>query len=186
MADFADIPDLAVRLSQRLTAAGVEHAISGSVAMAVHGWARATMDVDYLVVVPSLRLPELFQIVRDEGFRGEDRALIESVRRNHVAAFEKGDLRVDLFVPFLPWHQTILRRAVVGELRGRKVPLVSQEDILILKLLWLRAKDQGDIDPLFAANAATMDRNYLRRTLCDLVPERHPAHAELARLLAEY
>ena len=73
LAGLHDLPDLAARLSAALSAARVPHAVSGAVARGAYGFVRATKDIEVLVVVPSLRLREVFAIVRRFGFEGDDR-----------------------------------------------------------------------------------------------------------------
>ena len=183
MPDLADLPGLASRLSAALTAAKVPHAVSGAIAMAAHGFVRATMDIDVLVVVPSLRLPEVFAIVRTFGFAGEDRALIEGLRARAVAELRSGSASVEIIVPVLPYHHEVLRRSVVLGSEGKRVPFVTAEDLVVLKVLWLRAKDRADVRALLAARSGTMDLAYIRRTLGELLPagdHRHAAFEEMA------
>jgi hypothetical protein len=52
---LADHPSLAAAVSADLSTAGIAHAITGAVAMAAHGYVRATKDVDILVVSDIVR-----------------------------------------------------------------------------------------------------------------------------------
>src|SRR5262245_9908281 len=87
VADAPDLYRLAGDLSRALTAIGVRHAISGSIAMAAHGFPRGTSDLDVLVVTDAIRLPKVFEIVRSQGFEAEDAAAIQEYRERGVAAF---------------------------------------------------------------------------------------------------
>jgi len=184
VSDLADLPGLATRLSAALTEAKVPHAVSGAIAMAAHGFVRATMDIDVLVIVPSLRLPEVFAIVRTFGFAGEDRALIDAVRVRAVAELRSGSASVEIIVPVLPYHHEVLRRSVIVDTKGTRVPFVTPEDLVVLKMLWLREKDRADVRALVAARRGRLDEAYIRATLESLLPPGDHRIAELARLTA--
>lgn len=184
LAGLDDLPGLTAAISADLAAASIRHAISGAIAMAAHGYVRATVDLDILVVAPSLRLPQVFDIIRRHGFRGDDRELIASLRDRFVAALEAGPTTVEVLVPVLPYHHGIVDRAVAKPLRGRQVPFVSVEDLIVLKMLWHRAKDVADVHALVALPGATLDREFVRATLRSILPVDDPRHAEMDRLWA--
>lgn len=185
MPGTADIPDLAIRISAAMTEAGIPHAVSGAVAMAAHGHLRATIDIDVLVVVPSLRLPEVFAVVRRFGFEGEDRALIEEIRARAVAELKSGPSSVEILVPVLPYHHEVLRRSVAMDLGGVRVPFVTAEDLIVLKTLWLRDKDRADIRALLSARRGRVDLDYIRRTLASIVPPEDARHAVLQGMIED-
>jgi hypothetical protein len=183
LAALADLPGIAARLSADLAAAGIPHAVSGAVAMAAHGFVRATRDIDILVVVPAVRLPAVFAIVRRAGFQGEDRALIESLRERFFAEMRSGPTSVEILVPAIPYHHRLLERAVRRTISGVEVPFLSREDLVVLKMLWRRDKDLADVRTMLAGgDPVDMDR--IRATLAELLPADDPRHAEVQRLAA--
>lgn len=135
MAGVAEIPSLVAAISADLTRAGIDHAISGAAAMAVYGYVRATKDLDVLVVTPSARLPEVLEIVRRHGFTGDDCELIESLRDRYVAELRSGPTSVEILVPAIPYHETLIGRSVTRAVAGERVPFVSLEDLIVLKSL---------------------------------------------------
>ena len=185
MAVLADLPGLAARLSRALTDAGIPHAITGAVAMAAHGYVRATRDLDILVGATPLQLPRVFEIVRREGFTGDDRKLIEALRSRYVAALEAGPATVEILVPVLPYHRQVLDRAVRLDVPGGLVPFVTVEDLIVLKMLWHRAKDIPDVHALIATSE-DLDRAYVSRALAEILPADDPRHAEVASLLERF
>ncbi len=186
MAGPPDLADLAAAISIELDRAGIRHAITGSIAMAAHGYVRATMDVDLLVVAPALRWPEVFEIVRRHGFEGDDLALIDALRQRYVAGLRRGTWVVEILVPVLPYHATLLSRARLVEIAGARVPVVSPEDLLVLKLLWHRAKDVADLHALVAARGADLDAAYVEATLRSLLPVADARHAEWAGIARRF
>jgi predicted nucleotidyltransferase len=186
VAGLADLPSVAVAVSQRLTAAGIRHAISGSMAAMVHGYVRGTLDVDLLVVAPRIRLPEVFEAVRAQGFSGDDRTMLDELARRYCAAFSRGNLRFEIFVPVFPWHATLVDRAVWRDIDGVRVPVVSAEDLIVLKMLWYRDKDAVDVPRLLEANRGALDLAYIRTTLASLLPADDARLPMLERLLTDH
>ena len=72
------------------------------------------------------------------------------------------------------------------DVEGIKVPFVSLEDLIILKVLWRRPKDVADIQGLIAAAGRTVDAAYVRSTLAAILPTEDPRHAELAHWIRKF
>jgi hypothetical protein len=87
----------------------------------------------------------------------------------------RGPLRVVLLVPVLPYHWTLVDRAVLRDVEGVPVPFVSIEDLIVLKTLWMRPKDIADIHGLIASGGAELDAEYVRATLAGNPGWRRPA-----------
>lgn len=185
MVALRSLPELAAAISADLAAKRIRHAVSGAVAMAIHGVVRATKDLDVLVVAPQVQLPEVFAIVRKHGFDGEDADLLRGLRDHGFAELTSGPVRVEILAPVLPYHRTLPDRAVSVEISGTRVPFVSLEDLVILKVLWRRLKDVPDIHSLLAA-ARSFDANYVQSTLASILPDDDPRHAELASWIRRY
>jgi hypothetical protein len=186
LAALGDLPRLAARLSRDFTERAISHAVSGAAAMAVHGYVRATVDLDVHVVVPAIRFPEVFAIVRSLGFAGEDRELIAGLRDRYVAELRSGAASVEIRIPVLPYHRTLVDRAVRVDVDGVAVPFVSLEDLVVLKMLWHRAKDVPDVHALLTAGGARIDREYVASTLDSILPADDPRHAEMRDLFARF
>jgi Nucleotidyl transferase of unknown function (DUF2204) len=104
--------------------------LMGGIASAVHGRPRWTHDLDVFVRPQHAR--RLLQLFADAGFATEendpfwlfkatkDEVLVDIIFRS------VGDLYLD---------DEMLARQVHGELHGRKVPLVSAEDLLVIKAI---------------------------------------------------
>ena len=148
----------------------------------MHARPRQTQDIDVVVAVPSVRLPEVFEIARRHGFTGDDRRLISEIRERSFAQMTSGPLTLDVIVPVLPFHAQVVRRALRREVAGTIVPLVTAEDLFVMKVLWHRPKDVADLLVL-AALGSRLDGAYIRTTLAALVPPGDPRYDEVERLL---
>jgi hypothetical protein len=111
--------------------------------------------------------------------------LIESIRTRYLASLRSGPVTVEVLVPVLPYHHTVLDRAVRRDLPGGSVPFVSVEDLVVLKMLWRRAKDIPDIQALIA-NTESLDGEYIRESLANILPAEDPRHAETEDLLERF
>jgi len=104
------------------------------------------------------------------------------VRARAVAELRSGSASVEIIVPSLPYHHEVLRRSVVRETKGTRVPFVTPEDLIVLKMLWLRVKDRADVGALLAARSGSLDLAYVRRTLEGLLPEGNPRLADFEEI----
>jgi hypothetical protein len=183
MAGQSEPRSLVAALSADFSAARVRHLVTGAVALAVHGFVRATRDLDVVVQVPAIRLPEVFGIVRRHGFSGDDAELIRALRERFVAVLSNPTATVELIVPAIPWHATLFDRAVHRTIDGQSVPVISAEDLMLQKLLWSRPKDLVDLRALPGVLSSPLDATYMRETLRSLLPDGDARLAELEDVL---
>jgi predicted nucleotidyltransferase len=141
----------------------LEFAIMGGIAVRVHGIPRPTFDVDLQMTVTQSQLEGFFERCEERGYTIGD--AYRSGWRDEVGGMPLVKLKtylnsetsdsgnsvdVDVFINDTPFQQSIMRRRQYCELSGRTVPLVTPEDLILLKLLANRPRDLGDIaDVLF-------------------------------------
>ena len=151
----------------------LQHAFGGALANNYWGVVRATQDIDLLVLLPSLRFQELATVLGDAGFtmRTVDDApapvdvprMVEEVRDRRLFAVYRQGIKIEIFLPFLPLQNEILRRAVKLPFEGRPISVTTAEDLILLKMAFHRDKDLGDIRGILAVQKGKLDLNYLRR-----------------------
>ncbi len=142
----------AVRL---LAARGVEHAIIGAAALAAHGVARATSDIDLLVTDPACLGESLWAPLRATGAsvdlrRGDDADPLAGVIRIR----QKQEPTLDVIVGRHRWQYEVLRRALPTRVGDSEVPTVTAADLVLLKLYAGGPQDAWDIDQLLDAEPA--------------------------------
>lgn len=123
--------------------------------MAAHGVGqRATLDLDLFALDPLVLQTRTWSALRDRDvsvelrFGDDDDPLAGVVRID-----EGGAEPVDVVVGRSPaWQQPILdrARATTIDLRGVKVPLVDEADLVLLKLYAGGPRDRRDIEDLLA------------------------------------
>ena len=185
MAEAPDLYALAGVISRELDAAGIRHAVSGSIAMAAYGYLRGTTDLDFLVITPALKIPRTFEVIRSHGFVGDDADLIRELRERGVATLRQGIWSIEVIAPVIPYHHTLIDRAHRLDIGGHSVPHVTVEDLLVLKLLWHRPKDVADLAPLVATRWPRLELAYVCRTVESIEPDPAPKVAEIERICRE-
>jgi hypothetical protein len=135
-----------------LSARGIDHAVIGAAALAAHGVARATADLDLLVTDPACLDEALWAPLRAGGAsveirRGDAADPLAGVLRIR----EKGDAALDVIVGRGGWQREVLRRALRTRVADSDVPTVRAADLVLLKLYAGGPQDAWDIDQLLDA-----------------------------------
>ena len=139
------------RVTAVLDGAGVRYAVIGAAAMAAHGVARSTHDIDILIVAQVCLDPGLWTPLADAGVdvsvnRGDAADPLAGVVRFE----EPGKRPVDLVVGRHRWQTRVLDRAQPAVIHGSRVPAVQARDLVALKLFAGGAQDGWDIAQLLA------------------------------------
>jgi hypothetical protein len=182
-------PDLLAvldRLAHVLNEQQVSYALIGGLGVAVRGPIRATRDIDLLVHIPQLELPGVLDALVQGGFQLDVGQAIGTWNRDHLLDFTCGSVRVDWLQPVLPAFEHILGRARWEHLGERPVRVADAEGLLLLKLIAFRARDQEDIKGILAANAGSLDLDWVRREWLQLAGEGDPRTQQFEELVSEF
>lgn len=132
-----------------LANAGIAHALVGAAALAVHGVARSTEDVDLLCTSTAALEDALWNDLRAMGVAVETRRGDPSDPFAGVVRLRAtGTGPVDLIVGRSRWQAEMLQRAVRTRFADDEVPVVTALDLLVLKLWAAGSQDAWDIDQL--------------------------------------
>jgi Nucleotidyl transferase of unknown function (DUF2204) len=142
---------LAGRIVEQLRIQGVPCAVIGGVAMAVHGIARATIDLDIFVVSPTVldesRWRDLGADVVVHVSKGDASDPLAGVVR-----LLSGGAIVDIVVGSSRWMHDAVSRAIEREVGGERLPVVDAADLVLLKLYAGGPQDLVDVRLLLAAD----------------------------------
>lgn len=134
-----------------LAGAGVDHALCGGLAVAIHGHPRATMDID--VLLPGDRVEAAMRAARAIGFDIPARTMVFGLRTGEpreVQRVSKLDpdtgalLSLDLLVVGPTLAEVWAQRTAV-RWRDRDVAIVSRAGLIAMKRLAGRPQDLADI-----------------------------------------
>lgn len=127
----------------------LEYAVCGGLSMAIHGFARATMDIDLLIRPESL--DKAYEIGKQLGFdiRGLDISFKErAVEIRRVSKIVGEDvLSLDLLLVTPQVEDVWVTRESV-DFQGRKLWVVSRDGLIKMKTLAGRPQDLADIHRL--------------------------------------
>ena len=137
-----------------LDAARVEGVVIGGLAASILGRPRATRDVDLLVVLAPEQWPEFLAIAGRFGFHARVPDPLDLAERIRVLLLRHEPSAIDLDVSLggLPFEEEAVARGSRVDVEGVKVPLVSAQDLLVMKAVAHRPRDLADIE-------AVLDRN---------------------------
>lgn len=141
------------RVTSKLVGLDIRFAVIGAAAMAVHGVARSTLDLDLLVTDPRSLADETWK-----GFATETNPVGVDIRRGDaedplagvVRVEMTGERNVDLVVGKYRWQEEILVRSERRTVAGIEIPVASLPDLVLLKLFAAGSQDAWDVEQLLA------------------------------------
>lgn len=150
-------------LLQSLTDAQVHYVLVGGLAVQLHGFLRATFDIDLVLAMNDENLVRFIDVAKNYGLQPGIPVSIESLRNaEQIGQWhrEKGMLAfslrepqtgggvVDVLVRPDVTFEKLFANAVEGHLFGRRVLIASIDDLLAMKRIANRPKDRIDIEAL--------------------------------------
>lgn len=178
-------PQVGRILADALEAAQVRYALGGALALGVWGFPRATVDVDLDVFVGEERWGEVLDTLARAGCQVGRESAIASARERGDFRAHFGPMRVDVFVPSIPFYESVSKRRREGVLEGRAAWFLSPEDLTVFKLLFYRPKDLLDVERLVAATGPSFERAYVREALAEILGTGDPRLDRWDRLLRD-
>ena len=157
------------RLLTQLTEAGVRYLVVGGVAVVLHGYLRATADLDLIVDLEPRNLAITVTVLERLGFRPrppvalrdfadpEERARWVVEKNLQVLSLwhpEMPGFELDLFVKLPFVFDEAYARASIARLGTSDVTVASIDDLVAMKRDAGRPRDQEDIDALLALKKA--------------------------------
>ena len=174
-------------VTQTLQRQGINYALIGGLSVVVRGRVRTTKDIDVLMTVPQLALPQFLDELAASGFAIDLREAIDRWNQEGLLPLTSGSgIRVDFMKTVLPIFDTILNRATEEDFQDLTLKVIDVEGLLLLKLIAFRPQDQLDIRGLLAANRGQVDLDWVRREwsqLSGLDPQRI---SEFEAMVAEF
>jgi hypothetical protein len=175
---------VARQLAERLDARHQEYALGGAIALGYWGTPRGTVDVDLTVFLPPEMPSECLWLLQDIGcdFSASDAA--QSLRENGFCRVSYTGVRVDVFVPIVPFYEIARGRRKRVELAGQAIVIWDAETVAVFKMMFFRRKDLADVEQILRTQAAQLDRAWVREQLVEIYGSPDPRLAawdELAR-----
>ncbi|MBA3694249.1 MAG: hypothetical protein H0W77_12565 [Acidobacteria bacterium] len=128
----------------------IEYAVCGGLALAIHGFARATLDIDILIQSESLE--KAYKIGAEKGFDIRELDISFKERAVEIRRVSKIDdngevLSLDLVI-VTPQVQDVWEARETIDFLGSQLWVVSQTGLIKMKRLAGRPQDLADIERL--------------------------------------
>lgn len=132
-----------------LVANGIRFLVVGVYALAVHGYPRATVDIDAWVWSDPDNARRILTCLDQFGFGGLDLSIEDFTAPDRVVQLGYPPYRIDIItsVSGVEFDAAWLNRLSV-DLDGVQVPFIGRDDLITNKLATGRAKDIADVDYL--------------------------------------
>lgn len=154
---------LTIQVADALFASGIPYLLTGSFASNYHGIPRSTKDADFVMQLKSGVGLEFGRLLGDE-FILDPQLTFETVTGTYrqYIRHRKRKFKIELFILSDDSHdQERFQRRREGEILGRKIWLLSPEDVIVSKLRWARNKDEDDIRNVMTVQGSNLDWNYI-------------------------
>lgn len=158
--------DILRDVSERLSSAGIDFMLTGSVAMSYYATPRMTRDIDIVVALHRSHIESISRLFGLDYYVSEE-AVADAIRYKsmfNIIHFESV-IKVDLIVlAGSPFAVSAFGRRKTLELSDFQTTIISREDLILSKLVW--AKDSGsemqirDVRNLLTASC---DLDYVRK-----------------------
>jgi hypothetical protein len=142
----SELSDLISAFNER----GIEHAVCGGLAIAIHGVVRATVDIDLLIRPESLADAVDTAATLGYDIRGTDISFKEravEIRRVSKIDEDGEDLSLDLMLVTESFEGVWLSRESI-DYSGNNLCVVSRDGLIEMKRLAGRPRDLADIERL--------------------------------------
>ncbi len=172
-------------VSDFLRAAEVPFAVIGGIATVVRGEPRFTADVDIVAGVDVDRCLQLLDVLEDTPFCPLFADVAAVVEKAFLLPLRhrQTKVKVDLAVGITGFERQAIGRATKVELAGCSIPVVSAEDLILMKSLAARPRDTDDVSGIIRRQGETLDWDYLLKTAEQLQEALgHDLVSELLRL----
>lgn len=141
--------------------------VFGAQAVIVFGRPRQTLDVDITIDVSVDDAAGLLSWLSQAGFAPRVEDIETFVRRTRVipVVHESSGIPVDMILAGPGLEEEFLARVVKVDVRGARIPFISPEDLIAIKILAAREKDLEDVRGIVEKQGPLLDEKRVRDVL---------------------
>lgn len=127
--------------------------IIGGIAVQARGVARATRDIDATIRADHIALEDLVERLRRARIQPRVPDFEVLARENFILLLEHEPTStpIDLSLAWIDFEQAACARATLERFGDVKLPVIRLDDLLVLKTVAWRARDQGDVRSLLSS-----------------------------------
>jgi hypothetical protein len=141
----------------------------GAQAALLYGSPRLTADADITVQLGQLAPPAFAATLERHGFelRVADEAFVRTTRVLPIV-HRSSNFPADVVLGGPGLEEAFLERAATHVVHGLEIPVAAAEDLVVMKVLAGRRKDEEDVVAMLSAQRGKLDLALVRRNLHDL------------------
>ena len=161
--------ELLAALGRVMAEQGWRWFVFGAQAVVAHGRPRLTADVDVTVDLAGASHAALVSVLAPHGFTLRFALTPEHLAETRLLPMiHRSGVPLDLVIAAPGLDEEFLERARPADLGGVEVPVVSAEDLIVMKILAGRRKDVEDVRGVLAHQAGRLDLVRVRTLLAEL------------------
>ena len=147
---------------QCLSDEGVKYLVVGAYALAVHGFPRATKDIDFFVWANQENATSLLRALKRFGAPLTDLKAADFASEEAVLQIGVWPRRIDIItrIDGVKFEDAYARRLTI-RLEGMELPVISRDDLIANKRASGRAQDLADLERL-TGQTRSRDDDYTR------------------------
>ena len=156
---------LTLQVADALLACEIPYLLAGSFASNFYGIPRSTEDADFVLQIAG-GVSADFAAKLGAGFELDPQLSFETITGTHRQYLRhvRTAFKIELFMLSKDAHdQERFARRCEQNLFGRKVWLLSPEDVIITKLRWARSKDEDDVRDVISVQREKLDWPYIQK-----------------------
>jgi hypothetical protein len=180
-----DAVAVAGEVAAKLRESGVEYAFGGAIALGFWAEPRGTVDVDVTLFLPPGRPSACLQLLTGIGCEVEMPQALGSLREHGFCRAHYRAVRVDVFLPIVPFYDEARRGRTWVELDGRPVMVWQARVLAVFKMMFFRRKDLADVEQLLRVQGPRLDTQWVRARLEEMYGRRDPRLSQWDELVAE-
>lgn len=158
---------VARQLAEQLELRRQEYAVGGAIALGYWGTPRGTVDVDLTVYLPADKPSDCTWLLQDIGCELSAAEAVQSLRENGFCRASYAGMRVDVFLPTVPFYEAARVRRKRAALAGQPVMIWDAESLTVFKMMFFRRKDLADVEQILRTQD-TLDRAWVRSQLAEM------------------
>lgn len=169
-----DSYQVAEELAARLEAANCEYALGGAIALGFWAEPRGTLDVDVTLYLPLDDAAGCMELLAKIGCQFDHRRTEDMLNQHGFCQVQLLGIRLDVFLPISPFYEAAKRRRREVPIGSRSAYIWDAETLCVFKMMFFRQKDLVDIQSILRSQGASLDREWIEKSLLELYGQRDP------------
>ncbi len=153
-------------LADWLRSESIPFAVIGGIAVSVRGEPRFTADVELVIGIDVNQALQLVERLPNSPFRPLFDGINEVIQTAFLMPLVHAvtGIRADVAIGLSGFELQAISRVTPAEMGDFNVPVVTSEDLILMKLLASRSRDLEDVERIVIRHRRSLDWNYLIET----------------------